>query len=98
MVWGQYRWTPDLTKESSWCILSPGVPMNWLTRLLHRHNGYRQYMTLTALAEHVKIPAGTLRMAVFDRRLEAKKSGHIWLSTPAAVERAIKSGRLRRKA
>ena len=71
--------------------------MNWFTRLLGKRNDPDEYMTLAALAEHTGISLGAIRMAVFDGRLEAKKSGHIWLSTPAAVERAIAAKKLRRK-
>jgi len=52
-------------------------------------------MTLAALAEHTGHSLSALRMAVFDRRLDAKKSGHIWLSTPKAVEKAVAAKKLR---
>lgn len=68
--------------------------MDWLTKLLGRHN---DYMTLSALADRTGISLGTLRMAVHESRLEAKKSGHTWLSTEQAVERAIALHRLKRK-
>ena len=70
--------------------------MKWLARLLARRNGNREYMTLHALAQETGISLGALRMAVFDRRLEAKKSGYIWLSTVEAVEQAIQEKKLRR--
>lgn len=71
--------------------------MDWLARLLDKREPPDEYMTLAALAEETGISLGAIRMAVFDKRLEAKKSGHIWLSTPAAVERAIAAKKLRRK-
>ena len=71
--------------------------MNWFTRLLGKRNDPDEYMTLAALAEHTSISLGAIRMAVFDKRLDAKKSGHIWLSTVAAVEELVETGRLRRK-
>jgi len=77
-------------------MIYTGVKMNWLIRLLGRRNGETEYMTLSALAGHTGISLSALRMAVFDRRLEAKKSGHTWLSTVEAVEQAIQEKKLRR--
>ena len=68
--------------------------MNWITRLFSRDNGH--YMSLRALAEETQVDHGTLRKAIFDGRLEAKKSGYVWLSTVEAVEQAIKEKNLRR--
>lgn len=53
-------------------------------------------MSLRALAKQTGIEHGTLRKAIFDGRLEAKKSGYIWLSTVEAVDNAIKEKELRR--
>ncbi len=54
-------------------------------------------MALRELAEATGISYVTLKKAAQQERLEAHKSGKIWLSTPAAVERAQESGRMRRK-
>jgi len=68
--------------------------MKWIKRLFSKDND--QYMTLMALAKETGIEHGTLRKAIFDGRLDARKSGWAWLSTPEAVEDAIQAGRIRR--
>lgn len=67
--------------------------MNWLKRLLNRDN----LIPLSDLSAETGIKHMTLYMAIRMNRLEADWDGHIWLSSVDAVERAIESGRLRRK-
>ena len=57
----------------------------------------RHLWALKDLAAEVGIPESTLRRAAGERRLEAHKIGKMWVSTPAAVERAVEEGKLRRK-
>jgi excisionase family DNA binding protein len=54
-------------------------------------------MTLHELAEETGVSYDTLKKAVQQDRLAAEKSGHIWLSTRAAVEESQEAGRLRRR-
>lgn len=53
-------------------------------------------ITLGALAEETGVAYDTLRKAAQDGRLNAVKSGHFWLSSPADVQRAIEEQRIRR--
>ena len=70
--------------------------MGWLNRFFNRRRD-GHYMTLRELEQETGITRSALYMAIYSGRLDAYKSGGTWLSTPAAVERAIESGRLRRK-
>lgn len=61
-------------------------------------DGSERRMALQELAGHSGVSYVALKKAAQQERLDADKSGKVWLSTPAAVERAIEAGRLRRKA
>lgn len=60
-------------------------------------NGRNRRMALQELAEETGVSYVALKKAAQQDRLEADKSGKIWLSTPAAVERAVKAKKLRPK-
>jgi len=79
--------------------METNVNMNLLNRLTNLITPIhvRQLWPLKDLAAHVGIPESTLRRAALDERLEAHKIGKMWVSTPAAVQRAQDAGRLRRK-
>lgn len=55
----------------------------------------RTPMTLIELSGVVGIKYITLHRAVREGRIEAHRSGATWLSTPAAVAKAIKAGKIR---
>ena len=69
--------------------------MNLLKRFLKGYNHH--YMTLRELEKETGVNRDTLYMAIYSGRLDARKSGGTWLSSPAAVERAIAAKKLRRK-
>jgi hypothetical protein len=54
-----------------------------------------QFITLTEAAEKYGFSQGYLRQLVLKGRLEARKSGGVWLTTPANVEVYIASRRRR---
>ena len=70
--------------------------LNRLTNLITPIH-VRYLWPLKDLAQHVGIPESTLRRAACDGRLKAHKVGNVWVSTPAAVERAVEEGKLRRR-
>jgi len=53
-------------------------------------------MTLRELSEETGVSYIALRVAVWEGRVKARKSGGTWLSTVEAVEQAIKEKKLRR--
>lgn len=88
-----------LDKSHHICYTSISVDIRrlfakWRSRVA---DGPHCRMALRELAEATGISYVTLKKAAQQERLEAHKSGKIWLSTPAAVERAQESGRMRRK-
>jgi hypothetical protein len=59
-----------------------------------RHMGGKA-MTLREAAARYGIPYSTLTTAIYEGRLDARKSAGTWLTTEAAIDQAIKEGKLR---
>ncbi len=54
-----------------------------------------QAITLSEAAQLYPLAYSTLAEAVREGRLESRRSGRVWLTTRAAIERAIAEGKLR---
>jgi len=52
-------------------------------------------ITLVEAAELCELAYSTLAQAAREGRIQARKSGDVWLTTEAAIEEAIKKGTLR---
>ena len=59
--------------------------------------GYYKAVPLADLAVVVGVPESTLRRAAGDKRLKAGKVGNVWIASPAAVDRAVRAGKMRRR-
>jgi len=58
-------------------------------------DGYYKPVPLADLAGVVEIPESTLRRAAGDKRLKAVKVGNVWIASPAALDRAVRAGKMR---
>ena len=68
-----------------------------IAKLLPRRTPNGRLMGLRELSQETGVSYVALRAAALNDRMWAHKSGGVWLSNVAAVERAIEAGRLRRK-
>ena len=71
------------------------VSMSWFDKLLKRDSQSELRLTLGELSGKTGINYKTLWAAADSGRLRARQSGSIWLSSVAAVEEAIREGRMR---
>ena len=60
-------------------------------------DGYYKPVPLATLTKVVGVPESTLRRAAGDKRLGAVKVGNVWIASPAAVDRAVRAGKMRRR-
>ena len=64
--------------------------------LIHK-NGYYKQVPLKKLSALTGIPLSTLSRAALDERLEADRVAHVWIASPASVDKAIERGQMRER-
>jgi excisionase family DNA binding protein len=69
--------------------------ISWIKNLIKGNGNLQNLVTLSELSEQTGIKYMTLYMAIRTGRLDAVQSGHTWLSSVDAVNRAIEEGRLK---